>query len=160
MVKIVLEESRGKEPLSLFFDITIRLTMCVQEKIELSSMSHRPRLNSNKTSVDLSLVIAKSNSKKFKTNSRGGKKLGSYGTGGSCHPMQPTWLRACFRNLATYILFINWVTQQKYQLFADFSQKNWKYNKRGTLIRAGGWKIFRKNKFEDANSGPKGSVPS
>ena len=36
--------------------ITIKWIMCVQEKIELSSMSQRPRLSSTKISGDFSLT--------------------------------------------------------------------------------------------------------
>ena len=35
---------------------------------------------------------------------------------------------------------------KKYPLFAGFSYKNGKFNKWEVLIKAGGWKIFRKNR--------------
>ena len=55
--------------------ITIKWIMCVQERIELSSMSLRPRLSSSKISGDFSLTTKIKQQQNCKKISRGGKKL-------------------------------------------------------------------------------------
>ena len=51
--------------------ITIKWLMCVQEKIELSSMSQRPRLSSSKVSGDLSFAAKIKQHQKLQKNSQG-----------------------------------------------------------------------------------------
>ena len=61
--QIVLEESHGIKPEGLFHAVHYHHEKCVWEKIELSSMSQRPRVSSTKIS-DLSLATKKSSNKK------------------------------------------------------------------------------------------------
>ena len=67
---------------------TIKWIMCVQEKIELSSMSLRPRLSSTKISGDFSLTTKIKQQQKLQKIFQGWQKAGILlSRDGSCHPM-------------------------------------------------------------------------
>ena len=57
--QIVLEESGGSESEGLFHSVRYQNQIYMQEKIELSSMSQRPRVNSTKILGDLSVATKK-----------------------------------------------------------------------------------------------------
>ena len=74
--KIVLEESRGIKSESLFHTLCYHNQMCLQEKIELSSISQRPRLGSTNISGDLSLATKMKQQQKVGKNSQGSQRAG------------------------------------------------------------------------------------
>ena len=76
----------------VLYAITIKWIMCVEKRINLSSMSQRPRLISSNISGDLCLTTKiKQQHKIAKRTLRGGNKLAYYFPGGAfatpCQPM-------------------------------------------------------------------------
>ena len=74
----------------MLYVITIKWMMCVQEKIELTGTSKRPRLSSTEISGDLSLLQRKSNNKIWQESLQGWQETGIVlFRSGSCHLMPP-----------------------------------------------------------------------
>ena len=89
---MVLEESRGSKSEGLCHSVRYQNQTHMREKIELSSMSQRPRVIRTKISGEFSFAATKkSNNKKMHKILRGGRKLASCCPGVEfatpCHPM-------------------------------------------------------------------------